>query len=52
MKFGIRPSYRGGHVAIAENAVEMARIAEAAGCESICQGKRFVSFTRPREDCD
>jgi probable F420-dependent oxidoreductase len=35
VKFGIRPSYRGGHVAVAENAVEIARIAEAAGCESV-----------------
>src|SRR4051794_38065760 len=35
MKFGIRPSYRGGHAAVAEDAVEIARVAESAGCESI-----------------
>jgi probable F420-dependent oxidoreductase len=35
VKFGIRPSYRGGQVALAEDTVEIARTAESAGCESI-----------------
>ena len=35
MKFGIRPSYRGGHIAVPEDTVALVRAAEDAGCESI-----------------
>jgi probable F420-dependent oxidoreductase len=35
VKFGIRPSYRGGHIANPDDTVELARLAEDAGCESV-----------------
>jgi probable F420-dependent oxidoreductase len=42
VKLGIRPSYRGEHLAVPEQAVAIARVAEDAGCESIWPAEHVV----------
>ena len=42
MKFGIRPSYRGSHIASAEDIVQLAQLAEEAGCESLWAVEHIV----------